>query len=316
MQVNIVLTLLVLALNLEVSSAKDPDTLDNERLEEIHELRRELDSLKRNYAELKSSNRDDEAAEIQKKIQEKMIDVEKFHMRSNDMFNEIAQELPGKRRGRRGLSDEIMEMQQRYGSLKKEGNHEEAELLHKEIRQKMRESHDFEDFDLKDPEKRRNRKDERGRRRRGRDMSIEDELADLRGMNRHSEDGVFDREDIERDVFDRHRDMTKERVNELHSRIDTVGFTEEEKIALKKEVEEYHELEKKLVAMRMEEKKVADSMRRKGAEREEAFVKVRAHKDAAREEQRPLREAARDKRRDIESKIRERKYAAKQELRF
>jgi len=114
-------------------------------------------------------------------------------------------------------------------------------------------------------------------------------------------------EDIEKEMFERHNEMNRHRVDEMLRRVEAAGFSGDEEAEVKKEIEEYFELEKTLLTKRFDDHRAAHRLHdgTSGADREAIMEKIRSHRDKARDSEKELREQVRDKRRDIESKIRE-----------
>ena len=114
-------------------------------------------------------------------------------------------------------------------------------------------------------------------------------------------------EDIEKEMFERHNEMNRHRVDEMLRRVEAAGFTGDEEIQIKGEIDEYFELEKSLLQKRFDDHRAAHKMHdgSSGADRDAIMEQIRAHRDKSMNSEKELRQQVRDKRRDIESKIRE-----------
>eukprot|EP01041_Mallomonas_annulata_P002879 gene2879-5644_t len=320
------------------------EPIDLRSVDETHKIRQELDKLHREHAKLRSSDRHEEADNIQEKIQEQMAAMHNVHSSSRHMPSEVndineASSFNGGGPGFQGHKghEEIMELQKRYGDLRREGKHEDAELVHTTIREKLRTMHssgnkrpDPDDMDYRHDHMNR-RKFGRGidnseatiidndggdvprSRARARSAAFNDDPSaadpsDIHGMHHHREEAAKRRKEIEKEIQDRHSEMTKHRVDELMRRVETAGFSVEDTVVLKKQVEEYQELENQLLNKRFEERKEFETLHEKGADHDVVMASIRSHREKAKESEKQLRDDVRNKRRDIESRIRDKIY--------
>jgi len=220
--------------------------------------------------------------------------MSEFYKSSHEQLHDIKASSK-KRDWHKPPSDEISDMQKQHEELRRQGKHEEAELVHMAMRDKMKARHlDRDRF-----------KGRRGKR--NFDGENPDDV-DFRHRQRRDE-ADRRRFDIEAEIEARHSEMTQHRVDELKERIGKAGFSPKEAAELNAKVEVYKDLEMQVLRKRFEERRGVESLVAKGMDHEDAREKYQVQqRSGKKDDERDLRDRLRETRRDIESRIRDKMY--------
>lgn len=251
----------------------EPYTAGDEYFIMMGKVHEEIQSLKREHAELRAAGNNEEGEIVEEKIRHLNAELHQLHRK--DSHRVRGRQFIGEDRGGNSIHDEIHFHQQHYNELIKDGKHEEAASVRETIRDKMASAH-AEDINS--------------------------------GKVRHKFDGTREDDMLVREHMRKHRDrhmgkvsgkigeLNRHRADEMLRQIDTVGFTADEIVIMKKKVEEYHQLEVEFNTARAEKWSKID------AHASDADVQVTSEREDE------IKKLLKHKRRDIESRIRERKH--------